>query len=199
MFALPNFLKLFEVEVDASGLGIGVVLSQEKKPIAYFSKKLSKAEQKWMTYEKEFYTMFRALKWKHYLVGKEFILYSDHKALKFLHDQCRLSNPMHAYWCTYFQKFLFKNVVADILCRNAILLTKLRGMITAFDCLRDLYESDEDFGEVWLRCTDGKGVDDYYLHEGFLMNGNELCIPKTSSTRATDLGDVWRPFNLFRL
>ncbi|XP_031402567.1 uncharacterized protein LOC116212133 [Punica granatum] len=98
VLALPCFEKLFEVECDASGVGIGAVLSQEKRLVAYFSEKLSDARRSWSTYDKEFYAVFRALKhWEHYLIGKEFILYSDHQALKYLNSQKRIgSNIMHA-------------------------------------------------------------------------------------------------------
>lgn len=83
VIALPDFDKVFQVECDASGVGIGAVLSQEKRPIAFFSEKLSEARQKWSTYDQEFYAVFRALRqWEHYLVQREFVLFTDHQALK---------------------------------------------------------------------------------------------------------------------
>ena len=82
VLALLDFDKLFEVECDVSIVGIGVVLSQEGKPIAFYSEKLNAIHQKWSIYELELYVVFRALKvWEHYLVQREFILFSDHHAL----------------------------------------------------------------------------------------------------------------------
>jgi len=101
VLALPNFDKVFEVECDASGVGIGALLSQEKWPLAYFSEKLNEAKRKYSTYDKEFYALVRALEyWRHYLVGAEFILHSDHEALKFIQGQRKL-NPSHAKWVEY--------------------------------------------------------------------------------------------------
>ena len=54
---LPNFDKMFEFECDALGIGIGVVLMQDKKLIAYFSEKLNGTTLRYLTYDKEFYTL----------------------------------------------------------------------------------------------------------------------------------------------
>ena len=82
---LTNFDSLFQVRCDASGTAIGVVLSQEDKPMAYFREKLNEARQKYSSYDKEFYAIVQSLKhWRHYLMPKEFILFSDNHALQFI-------------------------------------------------------------------------------------------------------------------
>ena len=50
-----------------------------------------------------------------------------------------------------------------------------------FYCLKDLYfDDDDDFKRIWAKCQDNQPMEDFYLHDGFLMKGDQLCIPCTS-------------------
>jgi hypothetical protein len=62
VLALLDFTKAFEIEYDAYGIGIGVVLMQDRRLIAYFSETLSEATLNYSTYDKELYALVRTLK-----------------------------------------------------------------------------------------------------------------------------------------
>ena len=89
---LSDFSKPFEVECNVSNTGIGAVLIQEGKPIAYFSEKRKKSRVNYLAYDKEFYVMVRPLEhWSRYLKLQPFILYSNHESLKRICGQSKLS------------------------------------------------------------------------------------------------------------
>eukprot|EP01018_Ginkgo_biloba_P033864 Gb_14356 [translate_table: standard] len=107
VLSLPNFDKVFDVECDASGFGIGAILSQEGRPVAYFNEKLNEARRKYSVYDKEFYALVQALKyWRHYLLPKEFVVFTDHQAWKFISSQAKL-NTRHAKWVETLQSYTF--------------------------------------------------------------------------------------------
>ncbi|RDX63564.1 Retrovirus-related Pol polyprotein from transposon 17.6, partial [Mucuna pruriens] len=129
VLCLPNFDKAFEIECDASGVEIGVVLMQESKPIAYFSEKLSGAVLNYSTYDKELYALVRTLQsWQHYVLPREFIIHFDHQSLKFLKSQGKLQKR-HAMWPKFIEMFPYvikykkgkENTMANALSKSCAL------------------------------------------------------------------------------
>jgi hypothetical protein len=130
ILVLPYLGKTFQVRCDASGFVIGVVLSQDNRPVSYFSEKLNDAKKNYSTYDKDFCAIIQALKkWRHYLVPKEFVLYSDNQALKFVTRKEKIKQK-HAKWVEFMQKFTFvikhisgnANKVDDALRRKCLIL-----------------------------------------------------------------------------
>ena len=188
ILALPNFQKSFEIECDASNVGIGAVLMQEGHPIAYFSEKLSGPTLNYSTYDKELYALVRALKtWQHYLYPKEFVIHSDHESLKYIKGQGKL-NKRHAKWVEFLEQFPYVikhkkgkgNIVADALSRRHALLSMLETKLIGLECLKSMYENDETFGEIFKNC-EKFSENGFFRHEGFLFKENKLCVPKCST------------------
>jgi hypothetical protein len=145
VLALPDFNKTFEIECDASGIGIGAVLMQDRRPIAFFSEKLSWAALNYSTYDKEFFALVRALEmWQHNLWPKEFVIHTDHESLKHLKSQGKL-NKRHARWIEYIE-----NIVADALSRRYVLRTSLSAKMLGFEYVKDVYANDADFSDVYI-------------------------------------------------
>ncbi|XP_058008303.1 uncharacterized protein LOC131182909 [Hevea brasiliensis] len=160
LLILPNFDKTFEIECDASGVGIGAILMQVKCPIAYFSEKLHGATLNYSTYDKELYALVRTLEtWQHYLWPKEFVIHSDHESLKYIKGQHKLSRR-HAKWVEFIECFLYvvkykqgkENVVADALSRKYNLLTTLDSKLLGFEYVKELDEHDDDFAAIFHAC-----------------------------------------------
>lgn len=92
LLSLPDFNKAFEIKCDALGIGIDIVLMQEKRPIAYFSEKLNGVALNYSTYDKELYALIKALKnWQHYLWPRKFVIHMEHLSLKHLKSQGKLN------------------------------------------------------------------------------------------------------------
>ncbi|PHT53776.1 hypothetical protein CQW23_08238 [Capsicum baccatum] len=88
VLALADFFKTFVIKTDACTRGIGAVLMQQGRPLAYFSKALSPKHLGLSTCDKEFLAVLSAVdRWRHYLQGAHFIIRTEHHSLKFLLEQ----------------------------------------------------------------------------------------------------------------
>jgi hypothetical protein len=91
VLTLPDLQQPFEIETDASDYAIGATLTQHGHPVAYHSETLSDTVQKYPTYDKEMYSIVQACQqWKHYILGKETVIHTDHRPLQFIQTQGKL-------------------------------------------------------------------------------------------------------------
>jgi hypothetical protein len=121
---------------------------------------LNDTKRKYSTYDREFYAIIQALKkWSHYLVPKEFVLYSDNQALQFITRQKKL-NQRHAKWVEFMQNFTFviehisgnANKVVDALSRRFLILQEFQVKTLGFEHLKEMYYDDPDFKEAYEAC-----------------------------------------------
>ena len=85
ILALPDLRHPFEIQMDAGDRAMDVVLMQHSKAISFHSETFNGAVIKYLTYEKDLYALFQSVKkWKHYLMGKETIIHTDHQPLQYL-------------------------------------------------------------------------------------------------------------------
>jgi hypothetical protein len=85
VLALPNLRQPFEIQTDASNYAMGEVLLQHGKPICFHSKTFNRVVINYPTYDKELYALVQSVKkWKHYFLGKETIVHTDHQPLQYL-------------------------------------------------------------------------------------------------------------------
>ncbi|GMI80696.1 hypothetical protein HRI_001738900 [Hibiscus trionum] len=126
VLALPDFNSVFIVEADASDVGVGAVLVQKGGPLAFFSKGLEVRHRGLSVYEKEMLAVLMAVKrWSSYLIGRHFIIKTDHHSLRFLAEN-QAFTPFQQKWVVKMMGFDYEiqyrkgihNVVADALSRR---------------------------------------------------------------------------------
>jgi hypothetical protein len=126
VLAQPDIEKPFDVYCDASGIGLGCVLMQEGRVIAYASRQLKRHEEHYPTHDLELAAVVHALKiWRHYLLGNTCHMYTDHKSLKYIFTQSEL-NMRQRRWLELIKDYDLEvhyhpgkaNVVADALSRK---------------------------------------------------------------------------------
>jgi hypothetical protein len=95
---LPDFDRVFVVECDASGFGVGAMLHQGGGPIAFFSRQMAPRHSGLAAYERELIGLVQMVRhWRAYQWGREFVVKTDHYSLKYLLDQRLATVPQHQW------------------------------------------------------------------------------------------------------
>jgi ribonuclease HI len=138
---MPDMEKPFSIYYDASNQGLGCVLMQDGHVVTYASRQLRKYEEKYPTHDLELAAVVHALKiWRHYIIGKMYEVYSDHKSLKYIFTQPDL-NLRQRRWLELIKDYDLginyhpdkANVVADALSRRSHLnMLATRGLLPEF-------------------------------------------------------------------
>lgn len=181
VLALPDFTKTFVVETDACLKGIGAVLMQDSRPIAYLSKALAPKHLGLSTYEKEMLAVIMAVqKWRTYLLGQQFIIRTDHQAIKHIAEQ-KITTNLQQRWLSKLLGYDYlvtykkgkENLVADALSR----VHEIEGECTAMITVKPTWKE-----ELLDSLTDDVQVQDMLtnynitgtLEDGFQMINGEL-------------------------
>ncbi|WMV08260.1 hypothetical protein MTR67_001645 [Solanum verrucosum] len=133
ILTLPVEGEGFTVYCDASGIGLGCVLMQQGRVIAYASRQLKSHERNYPTHDLELAALVFALKiWRHYLYGVRCEIYTDHRSLQYIMSQRDL-NSRKRRWIELLKDYDLSilyhpgkaNVVADALSRKAVSMGSL--------------------------------------------------------------------------
>lgn len=200
VLALPDFTKLFIVESDASGFGLGAVLMQDGHPIAFFSRGLTSKEQQKPIYERELMAIVLSIqKWRHYLLGRRFVVRTDQQSLKYLLEQREITLD-YQRWLTRILGYEFdieykvgsENKVADGLSRidhatkaEGVTVDLLALTVPSALQLQDLYaevDNNVEIQQLVAKLAVGKEVKcGFSLTNGRLFYKQRLVIPSTSA------------------
>jgi ribonuclease HI len=132
----------FDIYCDASRQGLGCELMQEGRVVSYASHQLRKHEENYPTHDLELAAVVHALKiWRHYLIGQQCEIYSDHKSLKYILTQIDL-NLRRRRWLELIKDYDLRinyhpgkaNVIADALSQkrycNATFAQRMRPKLS---------------------------------------------------------------------
>ena len=144
LLTFPDFSKEFEIHTDASKLQLGACISQEGKPVAFYSRKLQPAQTRYTTTERELLSIVETLKeFRNILLGQKIKVHTDHENLTYK----TFNSDRVMRWRLYIEEYSpdlhyvkgENNVVADALSRLDISETKIEDTQETFLGLMDCF------------------------------------------------------------
>ncbi|CAH9085924.1 unnamed protein product [Cuscuta europaea] len=200
VLALPDFTSEFVIETDASGMGVGAVLSQKGHPIAFMSKALGPENQVWSTYAKEMFAILEAIRtWRTYLLGQHFTIYTDQKSLRHLLEQ-QITTPEQQKWIAkllgYDYSIILKpgttNKAADALSRRDNMMTEepaeaaaISGPLWAiWDELRKQTKIDPYLEKICRELQSQPSSQyEYTIRNGCVVHRGRVMVPENGGLR----------------
>ena len=174
-------------------------------PVEYFSKRLNSAQCNYSATERELLAVIMCLeRWRHFLIGIEFVVFTDHVSLTYLHSQAKLSRRQ-ARWLDFFSQFKFTfehvqgklNVVPDMLSRPPPKAEQVNALVTlndqplVFRTIRQRQEAavklDSQFAALYQRGLVGGGE---HAQHGDDNGGGNLQQSTNISNRSGRLYDI---------
>ena len=211
----PTYDKEYVIFSDASLNGLGCVLMQEGKVVAYASRQLKPHEKNYPTHDLELAAIVFALKiWRHYLYGEKCFIYTDHKSLKYLPSQREL-NLRQLRWMELIKDYDCvidyhpgkANVVVDALSRKSMqTLRALNAHLSLSDdgtvvvelvarpeMLNQVLEAkkrDEKISAIVKQVGDGKETEFSMKDKGFLYYKDRVCVPNDDELKKAILEEA---------
>ncbi|KAA0047130.1 reverse transcriptase [Cucumis melo var. makuwa] len=188
VLTVPDGSGSFVIYSDAFKKGLGCVLMQQGKVVAYASRQLKSHEQNYPTHDLELAAVVFALKiWRHYLYGEKIQIFTDHKSLKYFFTQKEL-NMRQRRWLElvkdYDCEILYHpgkaNVVADALSRK---LAQLTVQPTLRQRIIDAQGNDPYLVEKRGLAEAGQAVEFSLSSDGGLLFERRLCVPSDSAVK----------------
>ena len=197
VLALPDFQQPFEVVCDASGVGIGAVLLQNGRPVAFESRKLNPAERNYTTGEQELLAVVHALEiWRCYLEGPTAVrVVTDHQPLTFLPSKSHLSRRQ-ARWAEKLSRFHIEwhhrsgrlNVADPLSRRPDFFMVTSAGADAFLEGVKHAYAED-----AWLQSECNRRLLSHDAGLWYRINGESarvLYIPHVKSLRLRCLEEM---------
>ena len=182
VLAVPDPCKECVVCTDASLDGLGAVLMQDGRVIAYEFRKLKDHEVNYPTHDLELAAVMHALtKWRHFLLGQHFDLRTDHRSLQYIFTQPNL-NARQRRWMEFLCEYNFEvkyvqgkeNKVADALSRRRHELSSLTLTVNLKEKIIQNLITDPWFFDVKSVIESGSNLEGRY--EGYSINSDGLLI-----------------------
>jgi hypothetical protein len=193
VLALPNFSLPFTLETDASGSGIGAVLMQQGRPLAFYSQALGPRIAAQSVYDKEAMAILQALKrWRRYFLRGKLVIKIDQQSLEYIMTQ-RLCEGIQHKLLMKLMEFDYsieykkgkENIAADALFRREHTLAAISSATPAWTTdIEESYEHDPHYTQLLEQLlVNPQVVSDHTDHSGILRFKGKICIGANTDLR----------------